>query len=134
MIAASPDRACARASACAHMRFIGSQQARVPFLDDRRYLSITQLSNVEVTLDSLPQENIARSLHEPLAQDYALAVIRIYALARKRFQHRGSVVLRRDPQQAHKAARVVSSEPNPQRCAVRLTGVILRADAVPPPP
>ena len=87
MIAASPDRACARASACAHMRFIGSQQARVPFLDDRRYLSITQLSNVEVTPDSLPQENIARSLHEPLAQAYALAVIRIYALARKRFQH-----------------------------------------------
>ena len=87
MIAASADRACARASACAHMRFIGSQQARVPFLDDRRYLSITQLSNVEVTPDSLPQENIARSLHEPLAQDYAPAVIRIYALARKRFQH-----------------------------------------------
>ena len=66
---------------------IGSQQARVPVLDDRRYLSITQLSNVEVTPDSLPQENIARSLHEPLAQDYAPAVIRIYALARKRFQH-----------------------------------------------
>ena len=136
-------------------------RARLHRLDQGRALRVPELAQVEVALDAVDpgrvqpaEHDVARSLHQPLALDHALAVVGELALAEERLEHRGLRLLRLQEQRVvavaaeHQddpgagadaadaddlAGGVDEAEPLEQATAVAGEGAPVLADQVPEP-
>ena len=92
----SPERACARASVQPHACAYSSSPRGSDRFQVDRGLPVPELADVEVARAAVEalrvadpaEEDVARGLHQPLALDDALAVVRVLALPEHRLEHR----------------------------------------------
>ena len=110
IFAASPVRACARASVGAAQLAVARQALGRHRLDHGRALHVAQLADVELAAPLAgpgdpAQERVARRLHQPLALHDPLALVLVLARARVRREHRRAGLLDLQEQ------RVVSRSP-----------------------